>query len=126
MSAQFSSLMVYIHDMPRAAAFYSEVLGAKPQVESPEWTQFDLGNGAILGLHRAHEAPSKTAAAWTPSFLVDDLKSAREAAVAAGGSALRYHDIPGGVIASIADPDGNQLDLQQNGVTCAGLGVAST
>ena len=35
------------------------------------------------------------------------------------------HDIPGGVVFTFADPDGNELTVQQNGITCAELGVAS-
>ena len=35
------------------------------------------------------------------------------------------HDIPGGVVFTFTDPDGNELTVQQDGVTCAELGVMS-
>ena len=126
MKVNLSNLMVYISDMPRAIGFYQTVLGTPPASQSPGWSQWDLGGGISLGLHPMKGERAKPAPGWTPSFRVVDLKSAGQAAVSAGGTAMGYHDIPGGVILSVLDPDGNQMDLQQDGVTCAERGVVST
>jgi predicted enzyme related to lactoylglutathione lyase len=126
MNANLSTLMVYVKDMPRAVAFYRQVLGGAPAVESPGWSQFDLGSGIILGLHRARDGHPAPAPGWTPGFNVADLRPSRERALAAGGTiAGEYHDIPGGVVVEVSDPDGNVISLQQMGITCADLGVTS-
>ena len=51
MLKNLSSLMVYTHDMSKSVAFYRDTLGFKLDMESPFWSQFDLGGGLILGLH---------------------------------------------------------------------------
>ena len=127
MDANLSTLMVYVKDMPRAVAFYRQVLGGAPAAESPGWSQFDLGSGIVLGLHRARNGHPTPASGWTPGFNVADLRPSRERALAAGGAiAGEYHDIPGGVVLEVSDPDGNVISLQQMGITCADLGVPST
>jgi predicted enzyme related to lactoylglutathione lyase len=127
MNANLSTLMVYVHDMPRAVAFYRQLLGGAPSVESPGWSQFDLGSGIILGLHHARDGHPTPTSGWTPGFNVTDLPPSRQQALAAGGSiAGEYHDIPGGVVLDVRDPDGNVISLSQMGVTCADLGVKST
>ena len=122
MNAGFSTLMVYVNDMARSTTFYRAVLDAAPQMESPYWTQFELGSGVMLALHPARDGQTRPAPGWTPGFSVADLHAARAKLLAAGGTvAMDYHDVPGGVILEIADPDGNVLDLSQMGITAAEL-----
>jgi predicted enzyme related to lactoylglutathione lyase len=110
--------------MDRAVAFYRDVLGLKPMVQSPGWSQFDLGNGLSIGLHIARGEFQAPAGGWVPGFVVDDVKAARQRVEAGGGRVTEdYHDIPGGVVLEFADPDGNHIDITQMGVTCADLGV---
>ncbi len=126
MDANLSTLMVYVRDMPRAISFYRQVLGRAPAVESPGWSQFDLGSGIILGLHHARDGHPAPASGWTPGFNVVDLRPSRERALAAGGKiSEEYHDIPGGVVLEVSDPDGNVISLQQMGISCVDLGVTS-
>jgi predicted enzyme related to lactoylglutathione lyase len=126
MPANLTTLMVYVRDMSRAVSFYRQGLGAAPTIESPYWSQFELGSGVILGLHPAREGGAAPAGGWTPGFHVEDLRSWRQTVLAAGGTvAMEYHDVPGGVILEVADPDGNLIDAMQEGVTCADFGVAS-
>jgi predicted enzyme related to lactoylglutathione lyase len=127
MLKNLSSLMVYTRDMQRSVAFYRDTLGFKLDMESPFWSQFDLGDGVILGLHHADEhTPAQPVGGWQPTFLVDDVVAAKQAVLSAGSTtAGDLHDIPGGVVYTFTDPDNNQITVQQNGVTCAQLGVMS-
>jgi predicted enzyme related to lactoylglutathione lyase len=126
MLKQLSSILVYVHDMPRAVVFYRDVLGLPLDMESPGFSQFQAGNGVALGLHVAHGEMKSPEPGWVPSFDVEDIRAARERVVAGGGRiTLDYHDIPGGVIFELADPDGNRIGVVQMGVSCADLGVAA-
>jgi len=126
MLKNLSSLMVYTHDMTKSVAFYRDTLGFKLDVESPHWSQFDLGGGMILGLHPAMANTPQPSGGWQPSFMVDDVVATKQSVLSAGASTTGdLHDIPGGVVYTFTDPDGNELTVQQNGVTCAQLGVMS-
>ena len=126
MLKNLSSIMVYTRDMSKAVSFYRDTLGFKLDVESPHWSQFDLGGGLILGLHPAMPATPQAAGGWQPTFQVDDVAATKQQVLSAGASMTGdLHDIPGGVVFTFADPDGNELTVQQNGITCADLGVKS-
>ncbi len=127
MLKQLTTLIVYVGDMDRSVPFYRDVLGLPLQMESAGWSQFDIGNGAVLGLHGSRSEPRDPRPGWLPGFAVDDVKATRQALVAAGATiAQDFHDIPGGVVLEFADPDGNRISAAQAGVSCADLGVVSS
>ena len=122
---QFSTLMVYVEDMTRAVSFYRDAMGLQCEVESPGWSQFALSGGASLGLHVAR-GPVKRDGGFVPGFAVEDIRVARERLTAAGAKVMQdYHDIPGGVVLELADPEGNTIDISQMGTSCSDLGVRS-
>jgi len=43
-------LILYVSDQRRAAAFYGAALARVPRLDVPGMTEFDLGDGAVLGL----------------------------------------------------------------------------
>ena len=47
MTAHF---ILYVADQKASAAFYTQVLGSKPQLDVPGMTEFALNDGAVLGL----------------------------------------------------------------------------
>ncbi|MPZ50162.1 MAG: hypothetical protein GEU75_12845 [Dehalococcoidia bacterium] len=125
MLKKLETLIVYVQEMPRAVAFYRDVLGLPLEMESPGWSQFDIGGGVALGLHRAM-SEAKAAPGWLPSFQVDDVKAAREKITAAGATLTQdYHDIPGGVVIEFTDPDGNPISVSQHGISVADLGASA-
>ncbi|MBM4063632.1 MAG: glyoxalase [Planctomycetes bacterium] len=47
MAAHF---VLYVADQRASAAFYARALGLEPRLDVPGMTEFDLGDGAVLGL----------------------------------------------------------------------------
>lgn len=108
-------------DMDRSVAFYRDLLGLKAEMISPYWSQFDLGNGKI-GIHpqldKDSEPRGQVGKGWYLGIEVDDIRATRKTLEAAGVQiADDYHDIPGGVIITFADPDGNPIQAIQMGIT---------
>jgi len=127
MGPSLDTLMIEVTDMPRLVGFYRDAVGLSLEVESPGWSSFSLGGGASLGLHIAR-SPSgeKGGRGWVPGLRVEDIKATKDRIVESGGrEAGGYHDIPGGVILDLQDPEGNVFEVVQHGVTCADLGVVS-
>src|SRR6266700_3165547 len=127
MAASLDTLMIDVADMKRVVSFYRDVVELPLEMESPGWSSFGLGGGASLGLHAGRMAGGERQKGWVPGLRVDDIQAARERVTNGGGSvAGEYHDIPGGVILDLADPEGNVFEVIQHGITCADLGVKSS
>jgi predicted enzyme related to lactoylglutathione lyase len=126
MGPSLDTLMIDVVDMKRLVGFYRDVVGLAIEMESPGWSSFSLGGGASLGLHGGRSIPGARGKGWVPGLRVDDIQAARDRVVAGGGEvAGEYHDIPGGVILDLQDPEGNIFEVTQHGITCASLGVKS-
>jgi predicted enzyme related to lactoylglutathione lyase len=98
-------VIVYTQDMARATAFYRDTLGLEPDFESPHWTTFRTG-ACTLALHAGTEAPD-------PTFLVDDLDTARESLEAAGVDVTEIREPIAGVrVFDARDPDGNRFSIE--------------
>ena len=104
-------------DVRETVRFYRDVLGATVQTGQDEWSQVRLG-GIDIGIHRT----PVTTEGWLPVFRVADITAVKQAVAAAGRPVLRdYHDVPGGVVLSFADPAGNAVQVVQYGVSEADL-----
>ena len=104
--------MVFVSDVPKATAFYRDVLGIPLKFESPHWTEFAT-EGATLALH-ATDAPAlrnqpgvDPAGGVRIGFNVADLDAFHER--------MSEHDVPcvqeptlqfGARLAQYAAPDG--------------------
>lgn len=111
----------HVSDMDRSIAFYRDVLGLKPAILSAYWSQFDLGNGQI-GLHPMMEGASAplgvVGKGWYLGIQVEDVRVLKARLIDSGTAVPGdYHDIPGGVIITFGDPDGNPIQAIQMGVT---------
>ena len=45
-----TNFILYIQDQNKSARFYQEILGIEPTLNVPGMTEFDLGDGSVLGL----------------------------------------------------------------------------
>jgi predicted enzyme related to lactoylglutathione lyase len=115
------TLWCFASDMDKSAEFYRDLLGFEIVHQSPYWTEMRLGD-IHFGLHPLKpgmEAPAGVGPkGWFVGLGTDDLKGLR-AKLEAAGTVINgdYHEIPGGVILEILDPEGNVIHLAQMGVT---------
>ena len=102
---ELREVVVYTQDMERATAFYRDVLGLEPDVESPHWTTFHTG-ACTLALHAGSEAPD-------PTFEVADAEAERERLLAAGVDVTEIREPIAGVrVFDARDPDGNRFSIE--------------
>lgn len=107
-----------VTDMPRARAFYEQVLGLKSSVvfehEGRHWIEYDLGAGTLA-------VTNMSADKWRPSsdgpciaLEVADFTAA-VAHLRAAGVTFQLEPMDSGVcqLAVVADPDGNSVTIHQ-------------
>ena len=122
MAVGLDTVMIDVADMDRTVAFYRDAVGLALEMTSPFWSSFALGSGASLGLHGGRKDAGPRPSAWTLGLHVDDILAARDRIVTGGGrTAGDLHDIPGGVILDLSDPEGNAFEIIQHGVTVESL-----
>lgn len=119
-------VIVFVRDMRRSTAFYKDTLGLAAKMESPHWTEFDLG-ATTLALHGIEDdrgpAPApladpaqKKGVAIEVVFTVDDPLAVRAQMLAVGvnvAAPKHVHDAGPmvGVSCLFEDPDGNLLSV---------------
>jgi predicted enzyme related to lactoylglutathione lyase len=98
-----------VTDLDAAKAWYSDVLGFGPYFDEPFYVGYNVG-GYELGLH-----PGDTASVTT-YWGVDDIEAARAAIIAKGARPhADIQDVGEGIrVASVLDPDGNEVGLIYN------------
>ena len=121
---QLQGAMLFVKDLPRMAAFYSDVLGLKAIADTrmDNWIEFEAGSSRFS----LHAIPSEALSDCAPSasppkpresnpirldFAVSDVESERARLEALGVPILRR---PWGAC-DIVDPEGNVLGLRVNG-----------
>ena len=115
------TVTIYVADMDRAVAFYSQTLGLRLVFRAGNhWAGLDAGEGLQLGLHPASaRAPAPgTAGAVTVGLRVEEpiervVDVLRQSGVAVDGPVL---DAEGRLkLAYFTDPDGNPLYMAEAG-----------
>lgn len=103
-----------VKDVPRAVAFYRNVVGLKPNESmfGDHWAEFDVGatafgvgNGEAIGI-----APGSQCSAV---FEVDDLSAMRDRLIAGGVEVSDPMSSPVCTSFFVTDPDGNRFALHQ-------------
>lgn len=102
-----------VSDVPKATAFYRDVLGLRPGASfGDHWVEFDvgsttfgIGNGTGLGF-----IPGTSTGA---AFEVDDIATMRRRLFDAGVPVTELNDFPGCWSCFVTDPEGNRFALHQ-------------
>ena len=110
---------VYVSDMDRAVAFYTDAVGLKLRNRvGTTWAELDAGKGLIIGLHPA--SPPDTAAAGTQGAINIELAVTEPLEVVIEALTQRGVEFTGPIkeyeavrIASFYDPDRNVIVLGQ-------------
>ena len=121
---------LYCDDVPRTAAFYEQLLGRAPMLESERLVAFDAGEATVLLIfHRGHAQPLPTLGGLVPghdgagpvhiAFAIDrsDLapwESRLESLGISIESRVTWES--GGVSLYFRDPDGRSIELATPGL----------
>ena len=117
MRAKNPMVIHYVSDMDRAKAFYSEVFGIPPMMESPGWTTLDLG-AIELALHIAGESEieDRLAPQAGLNVEVDSIEDVLPDVQRLGGLLIEIREPQAGIpirLASCKDSEGNGFELRQ-------------
>jgi lactoylglutathione lyase len=112
--------IVFVSDMKRSVAFYSDVLGLALRFESPFWTEFAT-EGATLALHAAEgapagrdEGPSEPAGRCRPGLSVPDLDEFHRRMVERNVPCVQPpKSVFGARVAQYLDPDGLAISVSE-------------
>ena len=121
MKARNPLFIHYVHDMPRARAFYEGVFGVEPRVAWPGWCELDFGT-FTLALHIIEagvpESPLPHAGL---NLEVDEIESMQAVIEAAGGRMTELREATANIpdrVATFFGTEGNGFELRQHvGVT---------
>lgn len=105
-----------VTDFERAKTFYKDVLGLKPLMEfGGGWAEFDAGTLALaIGAFGAKPLAPGQKCNVSVALAVDDVKAAVEHLKKKGVKITQEtQEHPPCFMASIADPDGNEIFLHQ-------------
>ena len=103
-----------VTDMDKAVAFYRDILGLKVIGEiGKTWTEFDTGGFALsVGVYGAKPVKKGEKGNVSVGLAVDDVKAAVEYLKGKGVQInMELQDFPPCHMASISDPDGNEITL---------------
>ncbi len=108
------AVMYYVHDMKKAAAFYTQTLGGHARFESEGWTEIDFG-GTVIALHHSDKAPKHTE---TTPHLILEVADIEKTVGELKEKRIEFHQqispIEGcGFCATMLDPCGNAVGLYQ-------------
>jgi predicted enzyme related to lactoylglutathione lyase len=110
---RLTGVMHITQRLDECADFYAALVGSDPE-RGAGWARFTLPDGSMIALHTP----------WSPDLAVEgsssvtligvaSLADERERLAASGLALGDPHDIPGGAVATIADPDGRLVQLME-------------
>lgn len=123
------NFILYVRDQERSRAFYERVLECAPRLDVPGMTEFELRDGAVLGLMPevgikrllGDALPDPADAAGIPRaelyLIVDDPDACHGRALAAGATELSAPSARdwGHVAGYVLDPDGHVVAFAKQG-----------
>ncbi len=117
MNKGVSTVVYPVSDLAKAKSIFSRLLGVEPLYDDPSYVGYSVAeqdNGVpILGLDPNGHNRGMTGA--TPFWEVDDIEGVVAGLVEAGATIIEaVHDVGGGgLVAILADADGNMIGLSQ-------------
>lgn len=126
MPGKIPALVLFVRRFERCLKFYQKALGLNPiriyrGKDHPRWAELE-GGGLTLALHAGHKGLSlKSADPLAVQFLVKDVQKTLTKVKEYGGSVkqpsrridFRPAELRLVYEATIADPDGNEVEIQQ-------------
>jgi predicted enzyme related to lactoylglutathione lyase len=113
MIKEFAFVAYSVKDVPRAVAFYRDVVGLEPGgLVSEHWAEFDV-NGATFGVGNGESIGIHPGSAASAAFEVDDIATAREKFASQGVQVTDIWDSPVCRSCFVTDPDGNRFALHE-------------
>ena len=114
---QTDGTMLITNNIDACIPFYSTLLDTSAELGAG-WAQFALGDGTIVALHTPWEEGMTTHGGSHVLLLrVDSLSEQTARLRAAGLDESEPHDIPGGAVVSLTDPDGRTVQLIERSET---------
>ena len=109
------SAIAAVPDLPRAKAWYRELLGVEPYFDQPFYVGFNV-SGFELGLHPARDDAKPGPGGAVPYWGVERMAEAWPRALRLGAKAVHEpQDVGGGIqVATVSDPFGNSIGLIEN------------
>ncbi len=99
---------------PAMRAFYVDALGLRPRSDRERFVNFELGKQRLtVTVHSDLDGGSLDPLHMMINLATDDIEADYEAAMAQGARSLRQPEREswGGIVATLADPDGNIVQL---------------
>lgn len=123
MSASIGNVAVYVSDLERAEAFYTDALGLEvlARIETPDVREVivgnpDQGSQLLLAKRTAADEPVVPAGIWKIYVATDDVSSLYERAVSRGAASVaapKHLERFRVTIGFVMDPDGYLVELGQ-------------
>jgi len=112
---QLESVVLFVHDIDAAAAWYAALLGVPVEHENPRYAFVRAPNGVIIGFHPADAKNPGGVLGTTPYWEVADFDAALATLLARGATLHRGPGVTdfGARVALLIDPFGNTLGLNQ-------------
>jgi predicted enzyme related to lactoylglutathione lyase len=104
-----------VKDVPRAAAFYRDVMRPGASDFGDEWIEFDVGDTTI-GVGNGEGIGIAPGSQFSAAFEVDDVKAMHARLGAAGVTVSALSESPVCLSCFVTDPDGNRFALHQRTV----------
>ena len=108
---KYDGTMLITEQLEECQRFYSTLLGA-PSAPGAGWARFALAEGGWIALHTPWQ-PGMTTSGGSQVMLLEvgSLEAEAERLTAAGITCSEPHEIPGGAVVTITDPDGRMIQL---------------
>jgi len=102
-----------VKDVPRALAFYRDVVGFTPgQSFGDHWAEFDVGD-ATFGIGNVESIGVPAGSQRAAAFEVADIVAEQARLRSNGVEVSDIHEFPACRACSVTDPDGNRFWLHQ-------------